>query len=129
MTNGVLLLIGLLTSHYLADYCLTWPFMIRAKADGKNIWPILLHGAVHALLMGLCLIAYGTTLEMLALLMLLELVTHTAIDTVKGLLTAANPRLADTHHKGYWMLYGFDQLLHQIVVVAIWYLATRPATI
>lgn len=42
----MLLLIALLICHYLADFCLTWPALIRSKADGRNVWPILLHVAV-----------------------------------------------------------------------------------
>ncbi len=42
----LLLLISLLVCHYLADFCLTTPAMIRAKADGRNPWPILLHAAI-----------------------------------------------------------------------------------
>lgn len=53
------LFIVLLVCHYLADFCLTSPAMIRAKADGRNIWPILLHASVHALLIGLCLLLWG----------------------------------------------------------------------
>lgn len=34
MTNAAYLLIALLVSHYLADFCLTMPVMIRAKAVG-----------------------------------------------------------------------------------------------
>ena len=38
----------------------------------------------------------------------------------KGRLTALYPVLADQHSKPYWMLYGFDQLLHLLVLVLIW---------
>ena len=40
--NDVLLLIGLLVCHYLADFCLTLPVMIQAKADGRRLWPIMM---------------------------------------------------------------------------------------
>jgi hypothetical protein len=29
--------------------------------------------------------------------------------------------MADMQKKPYWMLYGFDQLLHLLVIVMIWY--------
>lgn len=38
--------------HYLADFCLAAPVMVRAKADGKELWAIVLHSAIHAVLMG-----------------------------------------------------------------------------
>ena len=117
------LLIALLFCHYLADFCLTMPVMIRAKADGKPLWPIALHALVHAVLIGVCLLVFGVRWGLLAQLMLLEFASHFIIDTLKARLTAHFPILADARRKPYWMLYGFDQLLHQLVVIVIWYLA------
>lgn len=114
------LLIFLLVCHYLADFCLTSPVMIRAKADGRNVWPILLHASVHAFLIGLCLLLWGISWKLVLLMMLTELVTHFLIDTGKGRLTARYPTLADQQRKPYWMLYGFDQFLHLLVIVIIW---------
>ena len=124
MTQITLLLITLCLCHYLADFCLTTPAMIRAKADGRNIWPIMLHAGVHALLMGLCLLLFEVPWKLLLLFMLVELVTHFLIDMAKGRLTACFPKLADMQQKPYWMLYGFDQLLHLLVIVGVWYYAT-----
>lgn len=121
--KNALLLLTLLVCHYLADFCLTTPKMIQAKADGRNIWPILLHAGIHALLVGLCLLVFGVSWKLVLLLMLAELVTHFLVDLGKGRLTARFPKLADMQQKPYWMLYGFDQLLHQSVIVGIWYFA------
>ncbi len=60
---------------------------------------------------------------MLCILMAFELISHFLIDILKAKLSVKYPRLADTHQKSYWMLYGLDQLLHQLVVIAIWYMA------
>ena len=121
MTQITLLLIALCLCHYLADFCLTSPSMIKAKADGRNPWPILLHASVHALLIGLCLLVWGMAWQLLLLLMLVELISHFLIDTGKGRLSANYPLLANQQKKPYWMLYGFDQLLHLLVIVFIWY--------
>ena len=126
MSATIVLLTALLACHYLADYCLTMQVMIRAKADGRQLGPILLHAAVHAVLMGACLLVFGVSGRLLAVLMLIELGTHFIIDTCKARLTAAKPVLANPKHKTYWMLYGFDQLLHQLVVVLIWSMAIAP---
>ena len=115
------LLIALLLCHYLADYCFTTPSMIKAKTDCKKAGPLLLHAGIHALLMGLCLLLFGVSWKLLLLFILAELVSHYLIDTAKGLLTARFPLLADQQKKPYWMLYGFDQLLHLLVIVGIWY--------
>lgn len=117
----MLLLIALLICHYLADFCLTWPALIRSKADGRNVWPIVLHAAVHAVLMGVCLLVFGVNTEQLFLLMSLELVTHFIIDVGKAALSVKIPLLADIKRKPYWVLFGLDQLLHQLVVAVIWY--------
>ena len=116
-----LLLISLLVSHYLADFCLTTPKMIRAKADGRNPWPILLHAAIHSGLMAICLLLWTIPWKAVLLAMAVEWGTHFLIDLTKARLSARFPRLADQQQKPYWMLYGLDQLLHQLVIVGIWY--------
>ena len=107
--------------HYLADFCFTFPAMIKAKADGRNPWPILLHASIHAGLMGLCLLVWGVSWKLLLMLTLVELVSHFLIDTAKGHLTARHSFLANMQKKPYWMLYGLDQLLHLLVIVIICY--------
>ena len=116
-----LLLISLLVSHYLADFCLTTPKMIRAKADGRNPWPILLHAASHSGLMAICLLLWTIPWKAVLLAMAVEWGTHFLIDLTKARLSARFPRLADQQQKPYWMLYGLDQLFHQLVIVGIWY--------
>ena len=127
--KSLTLIIVLLVCHYLADFCLTSSAMIRAKADGRQAGPILGHAAVHTVLMGLCLLVWSVSWKMLLMLMGVELVTHFLIDTAKGRLSASFPLLADRGHKPYWALYGFDQLLHQFVVVFIWWCACRGVVV
>lgn len=123
MLKNAILLAALLVCHYVADFCLTLPMMIRAKADGRNPWPILLHAAIHAALMGGCLWGFGTGGLLLWILMTTELLSHFLIDILKARLSVWFPFLADTNRKPYWIIYGLDQLLHQLVVAAIWYTA------
>ena len=115
------LLLALLVCHYLADFCLTFRAMIKAKADGRNPWPILLHAGIHAGLLGVCLLCWQISWGLLLMMMALELVSHFLIDTAKGRLSDCFPHLADPQKKPYWMLYGFDQLLHLSVMVMIWF--------
>ena len=119
----IILLILLLLCHYLADFCLTLPVMIRAKADGRGVGGIMLHAAVHAVIIGVCLLLCGIRIDLLLLLMVIELVSHFIIDTAKGRASVRWPVLSDASKKPYWMLYGFDQLLHQLVIVLIWIIA------
>ena len=117
----VVLLISLLVCHYLADFCFTFPSMIRAKADGRNPWPIMLHAAIHSGLMAICLLLWTIPWKAVLLAMAVEWGTHFLIDWTKARLSTRFPRLADQQQKPYWMLYGLDQLLHQLVIVGIWY--------
>ncbi len=118
--NSLILLIALLVCHYLADFCLTLPIMIRAKANGKQLWPIVLHSMVHAVLMGLCLLLFAVSVLTTLSLIVAEALSHFIIDLSKARLSTHVPRLAEATGKPYWMLYGLDQLLHQLVVVGIW---------
>ena len=121
MMSPTLLLISMLVCHYLADFCLTTPKMIRAKADGRNPWPIMLHAAIHAGLMTICLLLWAISWKAVLLAMAVEWITHFLIDWTKARLSIRFLILTDQQQKPYWMLYGLDQLLHQLVIVGIWY--------
>ena len=119
----MLLLLSLLICHYLGDFCFTSPGMIKAKADGRRPWPILLHSGIHAALVGVCLICWRVPLKTVLMMMLLEVVSHFVIDLGKGLLSGRFSILSDSKRKPYWMLYGFDQLLHLSVLLLICHLS------
>lgn len=121
MANAPLLLVSLLACHYLADFCLTSPAMIKAKADGRNLLPILLHASIHGALMGVSLLIWEVSWKWLLSMIVMEIVSHFFIDLAKARLSAKYPCLADQQQKSHWMVYGLDQLLHQLVIVAIWY--------
>lgn len=116
-------LLSLLICHYLGDFCFTSPGMIKAKADGRRPWPILLHSCIHAALVGVCLICWRVPLKTVLMMMLLEVVSHFLIDLGKGLISGRSSILSDPKQKSYWMLYGFDQLLHLSVLLLICYLS------
>ena len=79
------LLISLLICHFLADYCLTTPQMIKAKASGKKLQHIFFHSCVHAVLMGLVFFAFSVSWKTVLLLSAFELCSHFVIDYLKGL--------------------------------------------
>ena len=118
-------LLSLLICHYLGDFCFTSPGMIKAKADGRRPWPILLHSCIHAALVGLILVCWRVSWKLILLMMLLEVVSHFFIDLGKGRISARFPTLSDPKEKAYWMLYGFDQLLHLSVLLLICRLSTN----
>ena len=116
MANATLLLIVLLVCHYLADFCLTSP-------DGRNLLPILLHASIHGALMGICLLCWNVSWKCILAMIAWEIVSHFLIDLAKARVSVHFPRLADMRFRPYWMLFGFDQLLHLVVVVFIWHYA------
>lgn len=113
------LLISLLICHFLADYCLTTPQMIEAKTSGKHLLHIGLHAAVHATLMAVVLLAFCVSFVVVSALFAIELISHFVIDYGKGFLGRKFPILGDNTKKPFWVLYGLDQLLHLLVIVAI----------
>ena len=120
------LLISLLFCHFLADYCFTSPHMLEAKTTGKKLQYIVLHSLVHAALMSIVLLVFGIEIKTVLLLFSFELTTHFIIDYLKGLFGRLFPDYADNSQKSFWMLYGFDQLLHLLVIVAMVYYTATP---
>ena len=106
------LLIFLLVCHYLSDFCLTTPKMIRAKSDGRNPLPIMLHAAIHAGLMAICLLLWAISWKAVLLAMAVEWGTHFLIDWTKAQLSAHLPILADNRQKPYCM--------HLFSVMKVW---------
>lgn len=119
------LLILLIVCHFVADYCLTTPQMLAAKASGKRLHHIVLHAGVHAVLMGIVFLIYGTDLQLVAILFSIELVSHFVIDYMKGLAGRCFPACADVKKKAFWVVYGLDQLLHLLVIVAMVWVTTK----
>ena len=117
------LLISLFICHFLADYCLTTPQMIKAKASGKKLQHIFFHSCVHAILMSLVFFAFSISWKTVLLLFSFELCSHFVIDYIKGFAGRLFPTLADNQQKPFWILYGLDQLLHLLVIVAMVYFA------
>lgn len=122
------LLIALFTCHWLADF--TWlsrPFMLKAKSSGTPLWPIFIHAFIHACFMGLVLFCFLTppdTQMMWTKLFLFQLFSHFFIDILKGKMNVWFPSLRDNTKYPHWVVFGFDQLLHAIVIIFMTHFAT-----
>ena len=116
-------LIALNLLHWAADYThLSTNWMLSAKRLGKPIFPILAHAGVHAMLMGLAiLVLHGVDLALQ--LALFQLVTHVLIDLLKGRMNGWFPKLQSPANKFHWWVFGADQYLHQLVLIAMAYFA------
>jgi hypothetical protein len=112
------ILIGLFICHWLADYThLSTSWMFNAKRLGKPLFPIFIHAAIHSMLMSLILGWFIGFTNVWAYLVLFQLVTHFLIDTSKGKMNVWFPTLQSSANKWHWIVFGFDQLLHALVII------------
>ncbi len=111
------LLILLFVCHWLADFThLSTPWMLKAKQVGSPLFPIFVHAMIHGTLMFIVLLFFAP-INLVLLLVPFQLITHFFIDVLKGKINFWFPVLANTTNKFHWWLFGFDQLLHQTVIV------------
>ena len=114
----VTLLILLNICHWLADY--TWlstSWMLNAKRYGRPLVPILTHAAVHSVLMAICVGFYTNSFKLSLLAFSIQLVSHFVIDVWKGKMNVWFPIVQSPTNKLHWVLFGLDQLLHQIIII------------
>lgn len=117
----ITLLILLNICHILGDYThLSTTWMLTAKRIGKPIFPIFCHGLVHASLMWITLHLYLgeciVNLQIIEMVCLLQLVSHTGIDILKGRMNVWFPKFANPMNKAHWYLFGIDQLCHYLII-------------
>jgi hypothetical protein len=114
------ILIGLFICHFLADYThLSTAWMLNAKRLGKSLFPIFIHAAMHTMLMSLVLGWFIGFTNDWAYLVIFQWVTHFLIDTWKGKMNVWFPALQSPANKWHWIVFGFDQLLHALVIIAM----------
>jgi hypothetical protein len=114
------ILIGLFICHWLADYThLSTAWMLNAKRLGKPLFPIFIHAAMHTMLMSLVLGWFIGFTNAWAYLVIFQWVTHFLIDTWKGKMNVWFPALQSPANKWHWVVFGFDQLLHALVIIGM----------
>lgn len=108
--------------HFLAEFTyLSNKWMIEAKRLGTPNLPILAHAGVHSTLMGLSLLFLGVDFYKIIIVFVLQLITHFSIDLLKGKMNYWFPKLQDPENKLHWIVFGFDQYLHSIVIILLSY--------
>lgn len=120
------ILIALFFCHYLADYTyLSTAWMLNAKRFGKPLFPIFIHALTHATLMLIAIWIFnsiklnywsGILLKEIYLF-LFQLITHFLIDVWKGRMNGWFPSLQNPANKWHWVVFGFDQFLHALVII------------
>lgn len=119
MDDWLLLVTLLLICHFLADFTqLSSIWMLNAKQFGKPLLPVLVHAAIHAALMLIVLLFFTDPFKA-AQLAIVQLTAHFLIDVWKGRIGIRFPVFQDSTKRPYWILLGFDQLLHQLTIVGM----------
>lgn len=114
------LLFLLFTCHWLADYTpLSTPTMLKAKATGSPMFPIMVHGAAHGVLMGIVVLLFTFQVDLAIFVTIAQGYLHFMIDLWKGRMNVWFPALKDTTKYPHWVIFGLDQLLHAIVIILI----------
>jgi hypothetical protein len=98
--------------------------MLNAKSVGKPLLPIFAHAAVHALLMAIVLAFGQITFALWFNLVMFQLLSHFLIDLWKGRMNVWFPIVQSPASKWHWILFGFDQFLHAVVICIMYYTAT-----
>jgi hypothetical protein len=113
-----LLFIGLELKHYIADYFLQPGWMLAGKGDFRQPGGYA-HAGIHAVLSAVVLLAAGTPLTTLALLVLAEFVVHYLLDYSK--IHYSKGVHVDTLPRRFWILHGVDQITHQLTYAVMIY--------
>lgn len=112
------ILIGLFICHFLTDYThLSTSCMLNAKRLGEPLFSIFAHAGMHAILMFLFLVLFTNDLGLVLKLSVFQLATHFLIDLLKGKMNSWFFAIQSPANKWHWFVFGFDQLLHSIVVI------------
>ena len=121
-----MLLILLFLDHYIADYThLSTVWMLNAKKIGKPLFPIFIHALVHSLLMTIIIIFFTDWNILILYLLIIQLLSHFIIDTLKGKMNIWFPSIQNPANKFHWYVFGFDQYLHILVIILMNYLILK----
>lgn len=119
-----LLLVIFQVKHFIADYPLQFPYMLKKFSAGWDfLLPLSLHCLVHSLMtLGIC----WYFAPQLWWLSILDFVVHFIMDRIKS-----GPRYlgrySDHTKSGFWITFGFDQMVHHLTHIYIIWCIVMPA--
>jgi hypothetical protein len=118
----IYLIFSLQIAPLIGDFSpLSTKWMLEAKLKGKPLLPILCHALVHASLMFVPIHIFTNysmkALDKADLMILFQLISHFTIDVWKGRMGVWFPSLSINTNAEFWYLFGFDQFLHQCVIL------------
>ena len=104
--------------HFVADFPLQTSWMAKTKGIYGHRGG-LIHAGIHAALTFGVLVVFGVPLLAVLVLVAVEWVIHYHIDWAKQAYTI--PKGLTPADSQFWVLIGFDQLLHQLTYVGLVY--------
>lgn len=120
MQSAVMLVLGALAlfqlKHFACDFALQTTRQIQAKGNYGQLGGVQ-HAGLHALGSLPALLVLTQSAPLIAGIMLGEFVIHYHVDWSKARIDKAR-RLNDTT-TAYWVVFGFDQLVHQMTYLGI----------
>lgn len=95
--------------QFAADFPLQNHYMLqKTRSDWKFLLPLAAHCAIHALITFIITLFFAPSLWWLGII---DFVIHFTMDRIK-----AGPkylgRFSDMNSAGFWMSFGFDQMVH-----------------
>jgi hypothetical protein len=111
-------LLALQVKHFLCDFVLQTAYQVRTKGIYGHVGGFI-HSGLHATLTVPALLIFGASLPAIAIVAVLEFLIHYHTDWSKA-------QIDERYQWGfsnqrYWMLFGADQLIHQLTYLAIVY--------
>lgn len=116
----ILMMLAFVIKHYLCDFPLQTPYMLKKGAGGYDwVLPLLAHSWVHAIFSAVILVGFGQTQWIWVAGM--EFIAHFIIDRIK-----ATYKLPQGKWEGaqkyenlskYYRAFGIDQLAHYITYI------------
>jgi hypothetical protein len=122
-----LLLVIYQIKHFVADYPLQTPYMLKKFSPGWDfIVPLSAHCLVHAVVTFLVCMWWSPDLWWLSIV---DFVAHFLMDRVKS-----GPRYLGRYNNSssshYWIAFGFDQMFHHLThLYIVWVLITHRTLI
>lgn len=111
------ILTALLVKHFIADFLYQPPYQWQNKGTYGHPGG-LVHTGQHVLLTAIILACFGIAVPAIAGVVVFEALVHYHMDWAKMQLNAAKGWKCNTHNE-FWILTGFDQLVHALTYLAI----------
>jgi hypothetical protein len=106
--------------HFICDFVLQNQFQVRNKGIYGHPGGFI-HAGLHAIGSAPALLILGAPHETIAILLFGEFVIHYHVDWFKARFDRG---LTDRDH-AYWVIFGLDQLVHQLTYLGMTVLALR----